>query len=233
MLLQSTKFCSSVQLSSVKDSINVSIGFHQIFFFFYSFLPFLQHDHSLVDSNGFYTNNNNANIHNFHNGSMSLFSNSPENFLNQRNSDQNFNHNNIALVPSVPSPTMSTVSSGFGPNSPNMRIVETPPPGFSPQDNGTCSTYDSSMMDIGEPDVVPLEHRSSEYWCKINYFELNTKVGEVFFGRRSRTNGISEVSIDGFTHPSQSNRFCLGSLSNVNRNSTIEQTRRHIGKGEQ
>ena len=27
------------------------------------------------------------------------------------------------------------------------------------------------------------------------------------------------------------NRFCLGLLSNVNRNSTIENTRRHIGKG--
>ena len=38
--------------------------------------------------------------------------------------------------------------------------------------------------------------------------------------------------IDGFTDPSNNrNRFCLGLLSNVNRNSTIENTRRHIGKG--
>ena len=39
--------------------------------------------------------------------------------------------------------------------------------------------------------------------------------------------------IDGFTNPSNknNNRFCLGQLSNVNRNSTIENTRRHIGKG--
>ena len=57
------------------------------------------------------------------------------------------------------------------------------------------------------------------------------------------------VIIDGFTNPpnNNNNRFCLGLLSNVNRfassaiinllqqsclrNSTIENTRRHIGKG--
>jgi MH2 domain len=31
--------------------------------------------------------------------------------------------------------------------------------------------------------------------------------------------------------PSNSERFCLGLLSNVNRNQVVEQTRRHIGKG--
>jgi hypothetical protein len=34
-----------------------------------------------------------------------------------------------------------------------------------------------------------------------------------------------------FTDPSNSERFCLGLLSNVNRNVVVEQTRRHIGKG--
>lgn len=38
--------------------------------------------------------------------------------------------------------------------------------------------------------------------------------------------------VDGFTDPSQEdNRICLGLLSNVNRNITIENTRRHIGRG--
>lgn len=38
--------------------------------------------------------------------------------------------------------------------------------------------------------------------------------------------------MDGFTNPSNNlNRFCLGQLSNVNRNQTIENTRRHIGRG--
>lgn len=58
------------------------------------------------------------------------------------------------------------------------------------------------------------------------YYELNSRVGETFHAS-SRS-----VLVDGFTDPSNNkNRFCLGLLSNVNRNSTIEHTRRHIGKG--
>lgn len=58
------------------------------------------------------------------------------------------------------------------------------------------------------------------------YYELNNRVGEVFHAQ------THSVIVDGFTDPSNNNeRFCLGILSNVNRNSTIENTRRHIGKG--
>ncbi len=66
-----------------------------------------------------------------------------------------------------------------------------------------------------------------ETWCSIAYYELNSRVGEVYHAHNR------EVIIDGFTNPStqNNNRFCLGQLSNVNRNSTIENTRRHIGKG--
>lgn len=65
-----------------------------------------------------------------------------------------------------------------------------------------------------------------EHWCSIAYYELNSRVGEVFHATSKN------IVIDGFTDPSNnSNRFCLGLLSNVNRNSTIENTRRHIGKG--
>lgn len=40
------------------------------------------------------------------------------------------------------------------------------------------------------------------------------------------------VVVDGFTDPTKrEDRICLGLLSNVNRNSTIENTRQHIGKG--
>ena len=64
------------------------------------------------------------------------------------------------------------------------------------------------------------------YWCSIDYYELNTHVGEAF-----RASQMSIV-VDGFTDPSNNaDRFCLGLLANVNRNPTVENTRRHIGKG--
>ena len=58
------------------------------------------------------------------------------------------------------------------------------------------------------------------------YYELNNRVGEIFYAQ------TNSVIVDGYTNPSNNaERFCLGLQSNVNRNSTIENTRRHIGKG--
>lgn len=75
-------------------------------------------------------------------------------------------------------------------------------------------------------DLRPVCYEEPEYWCSVAYYELNNRVGETFHAS-SRS-----VLVDGFTDPSNNkNRFCLGLLSNVNRNSTIEHTRRHIGKG--
>lgn len=74
---------------------------------------------------------------------------------------------------------------------------------------------------------TPVAYQEPKYWSSISYYELNSRVGETF--QASRTSLI----IDGFTDPNttDSDRFCLGLLSNVNRNSTIENTRRHIGRG--
>lgn len=75
-------------------------------------------------------------------------------------------------------------------------------------------------------DLRPVCYEEPEHWCSVAYYELNNRVGETFHAS-SRS-----VLVDGFTDPSNNkNRFCLGLLSNVNRNSTIEHTRRHIGKG--
>lgn len=74
--------------------------------------------------------------------------------------------------------------------------------------------------------MQPVAYEEPKHWCSIVYYELNNRVGEAFHA------SSTSVLVDGFTDPSNNrNRFCLGLLSNVNRNSTIENTRRHIGKG--
>ena len=76
------------------------------------------------------------------------------------------------------------------------------------------------------PAMVSVKYQEPPYWCSVTYYELNQRVGEAFHATRSH------VVVDGFTDPSTTaDRFCLGLLSNVNRNSTIENVRRHIGKG--
>jgi len=71
-----------------------------------------------------------------------------------------------------------------------------------------------------------VSYQEPENWCSMAYYELNNRVGEVFHA------SAPSIVVDGYTDPSRSDRFCLGLLSNVNRNSTIENTRRHIGKGQ-
>lgn len=79
---------------------------------------------------------------------------------------------------------------------------------------------------VPRADVQPVEYEEPSHWCSIVYYELNNRVGEAYHA------SSTSVLVDGFTDPSNNrNRFCLGLLSNVNRNSTIENTRRHIGKG--
>uniref|UniRef100_UPI0037E9B836 mothers against decapentaplegic homolog 9 isoform X2 n=1 Tax=Semicossyphus pulcher TaxID=241346 RepID=UPI0037E9B836 len=128
------------------------------------------------------------------------------------------------------------------PNSPNSsaepgspyHITETPPPPYSMMESSPQE--DVKPRESSEPikltfsaphrDLRPVCYEEPEYWCSIAYYELNNRVGETFHAS-SRS-----VLVDGFTDPSNNkNRFCLGLLSNVNRNSTIEHTRRHIGKG--
>lgn len=173
----------------------------------------------------------------------------------------NVSYTNVGFVNhqnSPTSPTMSTVSSiNSDPNSPyGFSLAETPPPAYSIPDDANSNNADIPMettnntagnrksvyrcnindnqfiittiiiINIFIHSTVQVPYQEPPYWATIAYYELNCRVGEAF-----RCNSQSVV-IDGFTNPSNnSNRFCLGQLSNVNRNSTIENTRRHIGKG--
>ncbi|MEE6472442.1 hypothetical protein FKM82_009606 [Ascaphus truei] len=122
--------------------------------------------------------------------------------------------------------------SSSDPGSP-YQITDTPPPPYNaPEIHGN-----QNRLSVDSPDCQfvlsatnrefrPVCYEEPLHWCSVAYYELNNRVGETF-QTLSRS-----VLIDGFTDPSNNkNRFCLGLLSNVNRNSTIENTRRHIGKG--
>ncbi|XP_019465832.1 mothers against decapentaplegic homolog 2 isoform X4 [Meleagris gallopavo] len=118
-------------------------------------------------------------------------------------------------------------------------IPETPPPGYISEDGETSDQQLNQSMDTGSPaelspstlspvnhslDLQPVTYSEPAFWCSIAYYELNQRVGETFHASQP------SLTVDGFTDPSNSERFCLGLLSNVNRNATVEMTRRHIGK---
>ncbi|GIY33393.1 mothers against decapentaplegic homolog 2 [Caerostris darwini] len=114
----------------------------------------------------------------------------------------------------------------------NFHLADSPPPGYMSEDgdsqeqNGT-ENMDAALISSPSPplDVQPVTYTEPAFWCSIAYYELNTRVGETFHASQP------SLTVDGFTDPSSSERFCLGLLSNVNRNSVVEQTRRHIGRG--
>ncbi|NXG04536.1 SMAD2 protein, partial [Sakesphorus luctuosus] len=118
-------------------------------------------------------------------------------------------------------------------------IPETPPPGYISEDGETNDQQLNQSMDTGSPaelspstlspvnhslDLQPVTYSEPAFWCSIAYYELNQRVGETFHASQP------SLTVDGFTDPSNSERFCLGLLSNVNRNATVEMTRRHIEK---
>ncbi|XP_037070870.1 protein mothers against dpp-like [Pollicipes pollicipes] len=138
----------------------------------------------------------------------------------------------------APSP-LSSISSagsprpvGAGPQSPFGLQADTPPPAYSQLDEGgaaggdAANRMDTSGGAVAAGDLQPITFQEPKFWSSIAYYELNNRVGEVFHS------SVNSVIVDGFTDPNnKSDRFCLGQLSNVNRNSTIESTRKHIGKG--
>lgn len=108
---------------------------------------------------------------------------------------------------------------------------ESPPPGYLSEDGDSQAVEPMDNMDLDSAppyvsgDVQPVNYTEPTYWCSIAYYEQNARIGEPFHASQP------SLSVDGFTDPSSSDRFCLGLLSNINRTQQIEMTRRHIGKG--
>ncbi|KAL3970994.1 programmed cell death protein 10 [Sarotherodon galilaeus] len=127
-----------------------------------------------------------------------------------------------AIYPdSFPALPCSSFSSSSAPSS----LAQSPSSQSYPNSPNSSAEPGSPYHITGKNhNLRPVCYEEPEYWCSIAYYELNNRVGETFHAS-SRS-----VLVDGFTDPSNNkNRFCLGLLSNVNRNSTIEHTRRHIG----
>ncbi|XP_078485943.1 smad2/3a protein [Ciona intestinalis] len=139
-------------------------------------------------------------------------------------------------------PKNATYVDGLKPQS--FGIAETPPPGYMSEDS-EATDHDHSATNSPHPpaynsetemnyqttisrsllDAQPVAYCEPPFWCSISYYEMNLRVGETFHASQP------SLTVDGFTDPSNSERFCLGLLSNINRNQQIELTRRHVGKG--
>ncbi|OXB77627.1 UNVERIFIED_CONTAM: hypothetical protein H355_002936 [Colinus virginianus] len=143
--------------------------------------------------------------------------------------------NNQVNVFAISNPDSSSSCNDFD----HFMILETPPPGYLSEDGETSDHQMNPSMDAGSPnlspnpmspahnnlDLQPVTYCEPAFWCSISYYELNQRVGETFHASQP------SMTVDGFTDPSNSERFCLGLLSNVNRNAAVELTRRHIGRG--
>jgi len=112
--------------------------------------------------------------------------------------------------PPPQSPLSPTSSSCTNPQSPFSLGPETPPPAYSPQDDkalcqvgGHDSTMDTSPASVSSVAIVnaePVAFQESEYWCSIAYYELNSRVGEVYHAQNH------SIIVDGFTNPPNNNK---------------------------
>ncbi|CRK98645.1 CLUMA_CG012007, isoform A [Clunio marinus] len=129
----------------------------------------------------------------------------------------------------IPNNTSVNVMDSGSMSSVGISATETPPPGYMSEDGDPMDQNDNlsfSHLSASQTlEAAPVMYQDPTFWCSISYYELNLRVGETFHASQP------SITVDGFTDPSNSERFCLGLLSNVNRNEVVEQTRRHIGKG--
>ena len=94
-----------------------------------------------------------------------------------------------------------------------------------PPDSNTFLPLQSQSSTLTNTNGEQVPFDEPHEWCLISYYEMSTRVGEQFHASQP------QVIIDGFTDPSNAERFCLGGLTNVHRTFEIDKARRHIGRG--
>ncbi|XP_044738363.1 mothers against decapentaplegic homolog 3 [Chrysoperla carnea] len=165
------------------------------------------------------------------NDDANMFPHSLEDLSTSIPENTSFPHNTDSLSSLHMAYMPPTVGGNSGQSPPHRAppSTETPPPGYMSEDGDPVDHNDNMSLSRLTPsppvDAQPVMYCEPAFWCSISYYELNTRVGETFHASQP------SVTVDGFTDPSNSERFCLGLLSNVNRNTVVEQIRRHIGKG--
>uniref|UniRef100_A0A8C7MII7 Mothers against decapentaplegic homolog n=1 Tax=Oncorhynchus kisutch TaxID=8019 RepID=A0A8C7MII7_ONCKI len=106
-------------------------------------------------------------------------------------------------------------------------IPETPPPGYLSEDGEASDHHLNNLMNTGSPSNLSPESASPTHSTNLDLQPVTYCESAFWYLPCLQPS----LTVDGFTDPSNSERFCLGLLSNVNRNAAVELTRRHIGRG--
>ncbi|CAF0858820.1 unnamed protein product [Brachionus calyciflorus] len=166
--------------------------------------------------------NINNQYYNFQNNLNTNQVSSPANY-SQFNT--NINYNYYYYYNNSYSNGSNTSYSTSNTGSPQTNILEESSESFSNLSPNSTSQSNNNSCSMETDSVQSFSERTN--WCSIVYYELNSRIGEIF---KAYSN---DIFVDGYTNPCNSygRRLCLGMFSNINRNSSIENCRKHIGRG--
>ena len=67
----------------------------------------------------------------------------------------------------------------------------------------TSRATPSPLHPLTHGEAEPVMYYEPAFWCSISYYEMNTRVGETFHASQS------SITVDGFTDPSNADRYTL------------------------